>query len=522
MKLNRVIIGLFFTIWMCLNMAVGLYTPLRHHPIGIPYFLVMQVINMGIAYDITLLLCVSFSRDGDPPKLGRLKQRPRVALLYLSCNDAMPEALSRLNNQEYKNHHIFVLDDSTQEAYIKLVDDHDYETIHRGHRQGAKAGAINHWLSLYGERYEYFVVLDHDGIMKETFIEEMLKYAEHPDNRQVAIFQSLTRAWNISRLFPRLLDALNPMEMCLHLQVFNQSDSMLCWGHNMLCRTKTILEIGGFIEDFATEDFATNLRLLECGYQSKAVNVVSYDAASETAQFHAVRMTRWASGNLETAISKSWDLPLATRLRMFMGVHYFSQWFFYVLGMLLVVWGYRITWRQLYIASFFALRWGRPFWLLYPLAVLLFYILYGTVVRPLWVTRLTDLSWKIYWKHYLFKVAVNYYCLFYFMPGQVKSLLGRKARFIIGEKRWFKSSLWDIVWGMKWTMAVIAMIGMGLIGNPVGRMIHFVWYTPLFLSPFIVYWVQNTAVDQQAADFTPTDGLSASPITPGNSGERRI
>jgi cellulose synthase/poly-beta-1,6-N-acetylglucosamine synthase-like glycosyltransferase len=359
---------------------------------------------------------------------------------------------------------------------------------------------------MYGDQFEYFVVLDHDGIMDSTFLEEMLKYAEHPDNTQVAIFQSLTKAWNIARLFPRLFDAMHPLEMRLHMQVFNQSDSMLCWGHNILCRTEPFQKMGGFIEDFATEDFATNLRLIECGYQSKAVNVVSYDAASETAQFHAMRMTRWARGNLEVAISKSWDLLPATRLRMFMGVHCFSEWFFYVLGMLLTVWGYRVTWKQLQVIAFFAFRWHMPLLVWYPLTIVLFYILYGIAIRPCWVTRLTGMSWKDYWGHSILKMAVNYYALFHFIPGQAKSLLGQKARFIIGEKRWFRSSLWDIVKGMRWSMVIIAFIAVGLVWNPVGRIVHFIWYIPLFLSPFIVHWAQNVAVGQGALDLDPVCG----------------
>ena len=498
-KLSKLVVGLFFFVWITLDIAIGLCLPLRKLAFGMPYLLVMEIINIGIAYDVVLLFCVSFlKKSGDPPKLGRLDRSPPVALLYLSCNDAMPEALSRLNNQAYENYRIFVLDDSTDEAYRAMVESYDYDIISRGHRRGAKAGAINNWLALYGDQFEYFVVLDHDGITENTFIEEMLKYAEHPDNAQVAIFQSLTKAWNTARLFPRLIDAMHTLEMRLHMQVFNQSDSMLCWGHNMLCRVKPFQEIDGFIEDFATEDFATNLHLIECGYQSKAVNVISYDTASETAQFHAMRITRWASGNLEVAISKSWDLPLATRLRMFMGVHCFSEWFFYVLGMLLSVWGYRVTWKQLQVITFFAFRWHTPVLVWYPLAIILLYILYGIVFRPYWVTRLIGISWQDYWGHSILRMAVNYYALFHIFTGQVKSLLGRKARFIIGEKRWFPSSLWDIVRGMRWTMVVIGFIAVGLVWNPVGRVVHFIWYIPLFLSPLIVHWVQNVAVEEGA------------------------
>lgn len=499
MELRKLVVGLFFFTWIALNLAIGLCIPLRKYAIDIPYLLIMEIINIGIAYDAVLLLCASFIREGDPPKLGRLHRSPRVALLCLSCNDAMPEALARLDSQSYENHKIFVLDDSTDEKYKALVDSYGYETVRRGHRQGAKAGNLNHWLSLYGDQFEYFVVLDNDGILESTFIEEMLKYAEHPDNAQVAVFQSLKKAWNTGRMFPCLLDAMHPLQARIDLTVFNQSDSILSAGCNILCRVKPYQEIGGFDERFATEDFATNLRLIECGYKSKAVNIVSYVAASETAQFHAMRMTRWASGTLETAISKSWELPLVTKLRMFMGVHSYSQWFFYVLGMLLVIWGHRITWQQLYITSFLAFRWYRPDLVLYPLAVTLLYSLYGILVRPLWVTRLTRITWRAYWGYSLLSTAVSFYTVFYLVIGQVKSLLGKKAPFTTGEKCWFRSSLWDIVKGMRWTVLLILVLAIGLARNPVARIVHFVCYILLFLSPLIVYWAQNTPAESDTS-----------------------
>jgi cellulose synthase/poly-beta-1,6-N-acetylglucosamine synthase-like glycosyltransferase len=496
MKLNKLVVSLFFLVWMALNLAIGLCLPFqRYAVVSIPYLLVAEVINIGLAYEVTLFLCSSFIRDENPPQLDHLVRHPRVALLYLSCNDAMPEALSRLNNQTYENQKIFVLDDSTDAAYKALVDSYDYAIVRRGHRRKAKAGNLNHWLSLYGDQFEYFVVLDNGGILEDEFIEDMLKYAEHPDNAQVAIFQSVTEAWNTNRPFSRLLDATSPLNAYLNLQVLNRSDSMLCWGHNILCRTTPIQKIGGFDEDSVTEDFATNLRLIECGYQSKAVNVYSYDATSETVQFHAVRMARWASGTLETAISKSWDVPLATKLRMFMGVYSYARWFFYTLGMLLVVWGYQVNWKQVKITLFFAVRWHLPHLALYPLAIILIYTLYDLVLRPLWVTHLTSVSWKEYWGHSLLYTSVCFYALSHLTISQVKSLLGKKAQFIIPEKRWFKSSLWDILRGMKWTVLLSLVVAAGLVSNPLARILHFIWYIPLFLSPVIIYWVQNAPAE---------------------------
>lgn len=497
MKLNKYIISVFFFFWMFLNLAISFCViPFLDYPVSIPYLLVMFAINLGIAYDVSLLLNVSFVSGGDPKKLDSLSTAPKVAVLYVTCNDAMPEALSQLNNQSYKNYSIFVLDDSTDVEYKKIVNRYDYQTLNRGHRKGAKAGAVNHWLSLYGSEFDYFVLLDHGGILESSFIEEMLKYAEHPENANVAIFQSLTRAWNTAQLFPKLLDAMKPLERLLQLRVFNQSDSMLSWGHNILCRIQPFLEIGGFEERFATEDFATNLRLIECGYESKAVDVISYDHTSETIWFHTKRMIRWSRGNLETAISKSWNLPFATQLRMFMGVHCFSEWFFYVLGMLLVIWGYRITWHQLQLTLFLASRWNRPDIFIYPLTVLALYIMYGILLRPLWVIRLTGISFKEYWGHSLLSISIGYYAVFYLTIGQFKSLVGGKAQFIIYKKRWFKIPFWEVVKGMRGTIFVIGLITIGLIINPVGRVIHFFWYIPLFLSPLIIYFIQNDPVKE--------------------------
>jgi len=496
MKYNMHIMFLFFFFWMFLNTAIGFCViPFLDHYISFPYLLVMFIINIGIAYDISLLFLASLNHGGDPAKLDKLTTRPKVALLYVTCNDAMPEALSCLNNQSYTNSSIFILDDSTDDKYQKIVRQYGYKTIHRGNRKGAKAGAINHWLALHGSEFEYFILLDHGGILESDFIEEILKYAEHPDNLNIAIFQSLTQAWNTDILFTKLLDAIKPLEMLINMRVFNQSDSMLSWGHNILCRIKPLIVIGGFEERFATEDFATNLRLIESGYQSRAVDIISYDHNSETVWFHTKRMIRWSRGNLETAISKPWHLPLATKLRMFMGVHCFSECFFYILGMIMVVWGYKVTWYQLNLSFFLASRWNQQGSFIYPLSIIVIYIGYGLVLRPWWVTRLANISIKEYWSYSILRMSIGYYAVFHITLGQIKSLMGSNASFIIYEKRWFKSTLWDIIEGMKVTVFIILIIAIGLIFNPVARIIHIFWYIPLFISPFIIYYIQNKNVN---------------------------
>ncbi|MCP4360460.1 MAG: glycosyltransferase [Chloroflexi bacterium] len=487
---DKLFVGMFFLTWLALNFVIGLHVLFLGRVQDFLYFVVIQIIHIGLAYDFVVLICATFLPELTPSKLPQLERSPTVALLYLCCDDAMSVALSRLNNQTYKNYDVYVLDDSIDEVNQLMVDSFGYSTIRRGHRRGAKAGNLNHWLAQFGEQYEYFVVLDNDCILKPSFLIEMLKYAEHPDNNTTAIFQSVKRAWNTRQLFPRWLDAMNAYQAIIDLQVFNRCHSLFATT-NMMCRTQPLQEIGGFNENIVTEDFATSVTLIEQGYQCQAVNVVSYYATSETVQIHTRRMTRWARGTLETAVSKSWAVPLATKLRMFMSVYSFSLWFFYLISMLFVVWIYRVTWNQLYITMFFAFRWQQPDIIIRPLALILAYALYGFIIRPLLVTRLAAVSWKIYWSHAILNMSIGFYAAFDLFIGQLSSLIGRKAKFTTGDKRWFQSSFWHIVSGMKWTIIIMILIAIGLVQNPVGRFVYLPWYLPLFFSPWVIYRAQN-------------------------------
>ena len=177
------------------------------------------------------------------PKLKRLTRYPPVAILYVTYNDAVPKALIQLKNQRYKNYQIFVLDDSNEKKYKKMIDYYGYRTIRRKNRSGFKAGAINNWLSIYGKKFDYFIVLDSDSIIDENFIENMVKYGEHPENKNIAIFQSKLRIWNTANRFPRIIGYMMPVWQYPIEKLANLIDSPFLVGHNILCRTRLIQKI---------------------------------------------------------------------------------------------------------------------------------------------------------------------------------------------------------------------------------------------------------------------------------------
>jgi cellulose synthase/poly-beta-1,6-N-acetylglucosamine synthase-like glycosyltransferase len=263
MSIKNMFLVLFFSILIALNMLVGTYMVDFFSPIAIFAFFIIQLINILVAYRLSEFIMSLISKKKDLSKLNELSSIPPVALLYVTYNDAMPEALAGLKNQTYRNYDIFVLDDSTDKKYRELIDSFDYKTIRRDKRIGFKAGALNNWLSLHGDEYEYFIIFDSDSLLDDDFIERLVKYAEHPSNKNIAIFQSKWRIWNTNNKFPRIIASLLPLWLYSFEKLANEYDTPLIMGHNNLLRTKLIKEVNGFDDRFVCEDLAITLNLLQ-------------------------------------------------------------------------------------------------------------------------------------------------------------------------------------------------------------------------------------------------------------------
>ncbi|MFC4760814.1 glycosyltransferase [Fructobacillus durionis] len=109
-----------------------------------------------------------------------MKEQPKVALIYVTCNDFIPDALDTCMNQTYPNTHTYILDDSTDFTYQQKIDafreKHEKtDVIRRSKHLGFKAGNINHFLKKY-DNWDYFVLLDSDEIIPNNFIEESIMF----------------------------------------------------------------------------------------------------------------------------------------------------------------------------------------------------------------------------------------------------------------------------------------------------------------------------------------------------------
>ena len=102
---------LFFLTFFVLNICVGVYLIHDNSIDSIVYLLIMQVINIGVAYRLMELFFSLILKKESILKVDELVDFPSVALLYVTRDDAIPELLSKLKDQTYKNCDIFVIDE---------------------------------------------------------------------------------------------------------------------------------------------------------------------------------------------------------------------------------------------------------------------------------------------------------------------------------------------------------------------------------------------------------------------------
>lgn len=281
-------------------------------------FLVVELFLLQIALDLSELLTASMFHVRDLARLDDLGQYPPVAVLFLVCDDLLDEPLSHLGNQTYRNVDFFILDDSVSPPTKRMLDVTGYTVVRRENRSGFKAGNLNHWLARYGNRYKYFLVLDSDSILPSGFLDSMVHYAEHPDNRKVAVFNSLPCCWNRHVRFARLLSTSTPVLNWARVRLHNRLPSILSSGHNNLHRTSAVLEVGGFDEQYVAEDISLTLKLVQAGYTSCLVHLNAFEAEPCDLTSYTRRIRRWAEQNMQVQRADWRGIPLAMRWQMAM------------------------------------------------------------------------------------------------------------------------------------------------------------------------------------------------------------
>jgi cellulose synthase/poly-beta-1,6-N-acetylglucosamine synthase-like glycosyltransferase len=490
-SVTRLFFLLFLIVFLLLNILVGVFMVNFYDPLAIVALIVLELVNMIIAYRTSEFFLSLFVHSHDLPKIVTLKKYPPVALLYVTYNDAIPEIIAKLDCQTYPNYRIFILDDSTDPKSRAIVDNFSYPILRREHRNGFKAGAINNWLDLHGLNFKYFVIFDSDSIVGEDFIENLVKYGEHPLNNKIAVFQTKWRIWNTHNFFPRIIASLYPLWFYSFEKLANHYETPLIMGHNNLTRTDAVLKVNGFDEEYVCEDLAISLKLMENGWDCKYVDMLAFEACPESIYSYARRTIRWGKGTLEVAKKGTRNISFMSNFHLFMTAFFYLIYLCYLPGMLIVTWSYTssindaVTLVELIISG--DIIYTKLF---HPMVLIFVYFFIFFLLRLPLAYKL-KISLKNYFLGMILLPAIDLYMLLPMVRGLINTLSGQKVFFNVTDKTARQGNISQLFHEMGAGTILWLILILGVIRNPISLVFNFFWLLPFIFSPVILYSVSK-------------------------------
>lgn len=216
--------------------------------------------------------------------------------------------------------HIYVLDDGRRESVKKLAEHLKVSYLTREDNEDAKAGNLNHALSVTTS--PYVVTLDADMIpMKNFLLESLPFFIENEQKRQLEIeagveegdlskklgFVQLPQVFYNADIFQYHLfpeDRIPNEQDYFYRDIQlgkNHSNSVIYGGSNTILSREALVEIGGFVTGIITEDIATGMLIQSKGYVSYAVDSIQASGLSpHDLEGILKQRNRWARGCIQT------------------------------------------------------------------------------------------------------------------------------------------------------------------------------------------------------------------------------
>ncbi|MDE1852409.1 MAG: glycosyltransferase [Thaumarchaeota archaeon] len=511
--------SVMLAIYLTLEFALGFYVIRWDRFPSVLLFGVLSVLFFGAAYGTSRELLALKNR----PPLGSLRSlstSPRVALLYTTMNDVVPECLASMT-QDYPSD-VYVLDDSTKQEAMAMVDmicsEKRYTVERRAQRRGYKAGAINDWLAKHWGSYDYIVLLDADSYLPPDWVGRALRYAEHPSNRDVAVFQGLINIWNLDTDFAGTLAPMSRLgQFVWEKSLANSLDAVFCYGHNAMVRVSALKQVGGFTEGYVSEDFATAVALAQRGWHSKFIPLHTYEAVPENIRGFIKRQNKWTRGSMEfwgfaskpsISADKSFHL-LQTPLSHIVNV-------MLPLGAFLTVFGFASS--PAAAGTFLLSLLSDPAGVIWSVPILRLLIVWGLVGSALEVVvrYRSGVTLLEYLRHRLLSGAISAIMIPYELKSMASYFVTGLRQIPVTPKSERPLSPSDILHISSYSLAFQGILWIGIISfNPLGAVFNAVWLVPMLLSPLVVMAFSGTRRNRldssMANDRVPLTALVADP-----------
>ena len=287
----------------------------------------------------------SFAKPGRPLKGKTVLLMPvfnENATAFCSSLLAMAQDLQEMGETEHFE--IFILSDSDHLDYlskevkaVKLLIEKLRGIIpvwyrRRKKNSARKAGNIRDFISQWGRRYDYMIVLDADSLIQGETLTALAR--EMDADSDLGILQTLPRLVGGQTLYSRLQQFTNSVYGSVFAKGLNawQGDDGNYWGHNAIIRVRAFAESAGlpvlsgsppFGGEIRSHDFVEAALMNRSGWKVRMLTDPkgSWETCPPTLLDTASRDRRWAQGNVQhLAVLRDIDgLSWLSRLHMILG-----------------------------------------------------------------------------------------------------------------------------------------------------------------------------------------------------------
>lgn len=224
-------------------------------------------------------------------------------------------------------HRTWVLDDGRSDEVKEAAEQLGAWYVRRLSSNGAKAGNVNHALSI--AKGDLFAIFDADFVPDQEFLVETVPFFV---SSNVAFVQTPQAYGNLTTIIARGAAYMQTVFYRFVQRGRNRFNAAFCVGTNVIYRRAAIEEIGGIHVDSKSEDVWTALTLHERGWRSVYISdVLAVGDAPETIEGYSKQQLRWATGGFEILLTHN---PLSPRRRLSgdQRIQYFVTAMFYLTG----------------------------------------------------------------------------------------------------------------------------------------------------------------------------------------------
>lgn len=240
-----------------------------------------------------------------PSRLSPSDYKPRVSIHVPAYNeppDMLIETLNALDNLDYPDYEVLVIDNNTDdesiwrpvEAHCKALGE-KFRFFHVNPCKGFKAGALNFALEQTDPKAEIIAAIDCDYLVEPMWLAEMVPAFENP-NMAVAQGPQDYHDGDES-LFKAMINAEYQGFFHIGMVTRNERNAIIQHGTMTMVRQSMLREVGAWSEWCITEDSELGLRIFEAGYEATYIpRSYGQGVMPDTFLNYKKQRFRWAYG----------------------------------------------------------------------------------------------------------------------------------------------------------------------------------------------------------------------------------